>query len=145
MAKHLPLTLLLVLLSCAGAVQARGRGGQERAQLRPQPQPVNVYTSSGVDREPEFPGGDCAMVRYINRERRYPAKAYREGVEGRVLCQFIVMEDGSISHVSVVRGVEQTLDREAVRVISQMPRWDAGQVGGQRVPVMCFLPIAFRR
>lgn len=138
MTKILLLFLTIILLPPAGAA-ARGRGDRGHARE------ISVYDCASVDREPEFPGGDCAMIRFIDHERRYPAKAYRAGVEGRVLCSFVVGEDGAISHVAVVRSVEESLDREAVRVISQMPRWDAGRLGGQRVPVLCLLPIAFRR
>jgi outer membrane biosynthesis protein TonB len=66
-------------------------------------------------------------------------------VQGRVLCGFIVNSDGSISHVSVLRGVEPTLNREAVRLISNMPKWEAGRVNNRAVPVYYILPIAFRR
>jgi len=105
---------------------------------------INVYDFDCVDIQPCFPGGDVAMLRYINRERRYPPRAYHAGIEGRVLCGFIVNEDGSISHVSVIKGVEESLDREAVRIITKMPQWSAGSIGENPVPVYCILPIAFR-
>lgn len=92
-----------------------------------------------------FPGGDGAMYRFINRERRYPSQAYRDGIEGRVLCSFVVNEDGTISHISVIKGVEASLDREAVRILTKMPTWDAGMIDETPVPVYCILPIAFRR
>lgn len=106
---------------------------------------IEVYEYESVDVHPRFPGGDAAMFRFINGERRYPGQAYRDGVEGRVLCSFVVNEDGSISHISVLRGVEESLDREAVRVISRMPAWDAGMIDDSPVPVYCIVPIAFRR
>ena len=84
------------------------------------------------------------MVRFINKERRYPAQAYRDGIEGRVLCSFVVNEDGSLSHISVIRSVEKSLDREAVRIISNMPKWDAGVLADSLVPVYYILPIPFR-
>ena len=105
---------------------------------------VDVYEYDFVDIQPQFPGGDGAMVRFINKERRYPAQAYRDGIEGRVLCSFVVNEDGSLSHISVIRGVEKSLDREAVRIISNMPKWDAGVLADSLVPVYYFLPIPFR-
>lgn len=106
---------------------------------------IEVYEYGSVDVHPCFRGGDAAMVRFINDERRYPREAYRDGVEGRVLCGFVVNVDGSVSHVSVLKGVEESLDREAVRVISRMPAWDAGLVGGSPVAVYCIVPVAFRR
>ncbi len=106
---------------------------------------MNVYEYDFVDRQPCFPGGDNAMISFINNERRYPKEAYHEGIEGRVLCSFIVNEDGSISHISVLRGVEESLNREAVRIISRMPAWEAGTIDDTPVPVYCILPIPFRR
>ena len=103
-----------------------------------------VYEYDCVDRQPEFPGGDCAMVSFINSERRYPVAAYERKIEGRVLCGFVVNPDGSITDVSVMRGVEDSLNREAMRIIQEMPKWTAGEVSGERVPVYCIIPIAFR-
>lgn len=106
---------------------------------------IEVYEYESVDVQPSFPGGDAEMLRYINRERRYPGQAYRRGVEGRVLCSFVVNKDGSISHVSVIKGVEESLNREAVRIVSNMPAWDAGMIDKNPVPVYCILPISFRK
>lgn len=106
---------------------------------------INVYEFDFVDRQPQFPGGDNAMIRFINHERRYPQDAYNEGIEGRVLCSFVVNEDGSLSHISVLKGVEESLNKEAVRIISQMPPWSAGEIDNTPVPVYCILPIPFRR
>lgn len=106
---------------------------------------MNVYEFDFVDRQPRFPGGDNAMISFINNERRYPKEAYNEGIEGRVLCSFVVNEDGTLSHISVLRGVEESLNREAVRIISQMPPWVAGEINDTPVPVYCILPIPFRR
>lgn len=112
----------------------------QRAQVS-----IAVYEYEYVDVQPRFPGGDMAMFHFINDVRRYPSRAYRDGIEGRVLCSFIVNEDGSLSHISVLKGVEESLDREAVRILSKMPAWDVGMVDDVAVPVYCILPIAFRR
>lgn len=103
-----------------------------------------AYVAEYVDVQPEFPGGDNAMVKFINKERRYPREAYNAGIGGRVLCSFIVMPDGSLCDIEVVRGVEKTIDREAVRIINSMPAWNAGRIGNSAVPVYCILPIPFR-
>lgn len=105
---------------------------------------VDVYDYDCVDVQPSFPGGDAEMLRFINRERHYPRQAYDKRIQGRVLCSFVVNEDGTISHVSVLKGVEESLDREAVRIISRMPQWSAGEISKNPVPVYCILPIAFR-
>lgn len=106
---------------------------------------VSVYLSEEVDIHPSFPGGDRELLRFVNSERRYPARAYKEGIEGRVMCSFIVGTDGSISRIEVVRGVEQSLNAEAVRVIQAMPRWQPGSIDGEPVATYCLLPIAFRK
>lgn len=106
---------------------------------------VRAYVPEAVDEQPQFPGGDNALMRYINQERRYPRDAYCAGIEGRVLCSFIVDSDGSVSNVEVLRGVDESLNREAVRIISGMPRWKAGTIDGGNVPVYYVLSIPFRR
>lgn len=103
-----------------------------------------VYEYDYVDVQPQFPGGDCALVNFINKTREYPYEAYQKKIQGRVLCSFIVHADGSVSHISVVRGVDRELNREAVRVINEMPKWQAGKQNGNNVAVRCFLPIPFR-
>lgn len=105
---------------------------------------IDVYEYDYVDEQPQFPGGERALVNFINKTREYPYDAYEAGLEGRVLCSFIVNIDGSVSNIMVVRGNNEQFNREAVRVISEMPKWKAGKMGNKAVPVLCFLPIAFR-
>lgn len=106
---------------------------------------THAYVYDSVDIPPHFPGGDGALVRYINNNRRYPCDAYEAGVEGRVVCGFIVGSNGSISNVEVVRSVDPSLDSEAKRVIRSMPAWEAGRIADTTVPVYCILAIPFRR
>lgn len=106
---------------------------------------VKVYDCENVEDQPSFPGGQCELIRYINRMRRYPAAAYSEGVQGRVLVSFVVNTDGSISHLRVVRGVEESLNQEALRIVSEMPAWEPGRIDSRPVPTHCLLPIPFRR
>lgn len=106
---------------------------------------TSAYLYEEVDVHPTFPGGDRKMYSFINSERRYPSEAYEAGIEGRVLCSCIVEDDGTLSHVEVVKGVEQSLDREAVRVIEAMPRWEPGQIDGEPVDTYCLIPVSFRR
>ncbi len=84
------------------------------------------------------------MYSFINSERRYPAKAYDAGIEGRVLISCIVEANGDISHIEVVKGVEDSLDREAVRIIESMPRWEPGVIGDEPVDTYCLIPVPFR-
>lgn len=104
-----------------------------------------VYEFDYVDVKPQFPGGGSALLSYINEHRRYPAEAYANGVEGRVTCAFVVNTDGKISDVSVLRGVEKTLNREAIRILSKMPDWKPGKIEGQSVPVRVICAVPFRK
>lgn len=97
-----------------------------------------------VERMPEFPGGEAAMSQFINRTIRYPVIAQENGIQGRVVVQFVVNTDGKIVDVEVVRGVEESLDKEAIRVVKAMPPWNPGRQGGKNVRVKYTLPIRFR-
>ncbi|MCM1292687.1 MAG: energy transducer TonB [Bacteroides sp.] len=103
-----------------------------------------AYMPDFVDVSPQFPGGEAAMIRFINSERHYPRDAYESGRQGRVVCSFIVDSDGSILNIRVQRGPCPSMMNEAVRIISNMPRWNAGLLDGRKVPVVCFLTIPFR-
>ena len=106
---------------------------------------VEVYEFDFVDIQPQFPGGERGLTNFINKTREYPYNAYKNKVQGRVLCSFIIGTDGKVSNIRVIRGTrDESLNREAMRVISEMPRWKAGRVGNNNVPVRCVLPIAFR-
>ncbi len=84
------------------------------------------------------------MYSFINEHRRYPAKAYEAGIEGRVLCSCVVGSNGDISNIEVVKGVEESLDREAVRIISLMPKWNPGKVDDEPVDTYCLIAVPFR-
>lgn len=106
---------------------------------------TEVFEYDYVDEKPEFPGGGNSMISFINSQRHYPENAYEMGIEGRVTCAFIVNEDGKISHIKVLRGVESSLNREAVRIISEMPDWSPGKINEQTVPVRVVCCIPFRK
>ncbi|MDR0332734.1 MAG: TonB family protein [Dysgonamonadaceae bacterium] len=97
-----------------------------------------------VEVQPEFPGGNAAMMSWLSSNMRYPVIAQENGIQGRVITNFVVERDGSITDVQVVRGVDPSLDREAIRVVSAMPRWTPGQQRGQAVRVRFTLPVVFR-
>lgn len=105
---------------------------------------VDVYDYDFVDEQPQFPGGERGLVNFINKTREYPYKAYEAGIEGRVLCGFIINIDGSVSNIMVLKGCSPELNREAVRVISEMPKWTAGKMDNKHVPVLYVLPVVFR-
>ena len=97
-----------------------------------------------VEKMPEFPGGQDALNRFLVRNIKYPLLAQENGIQGRVVCQFVVNSDGSIVDIAVVRGVEESLDKEAIRVIKSMPKWTPGRQGGKSVRVKYTLPIRFK-
>ena len=97
-----------------------------------------------VEQMPEFPGGTPELMKYISTNVKYPAEATKNGAQGRVLVQFIVEKDGSISEVEVIKKVNEHLDAEAVRVVNAMPKWKPGKQNGETVRVKYTLPISFR-
>ena len=106
---------------------------------------MEVYEFDYVDIQPQFPGGERGLINFINKHREYPYEAYKKRIQGRVLCSFIVGTDGRVSDVRVIRGAgDESLNREAIRVIGAMPKWSVGKVGKHAVPVRVVLPINFR-
>ena len=97
-----------------------------------------------VEKMPEFPGGMNALMSYLRENIRYPEDAKAAGIKGRVTVQFVVNEDGSISNIFKLRGVEPSLDAEALRLIASMPTWKPGMHDGQPVAVRYTVPITFR-
>ena len=97
-----------------------------------------------VEQMPQFPGGLQEMMKFIQKNLHYPTIAQETGTEGRVTCQFVVGPDGSIRNVTVLRGVDPYLDKEAVRVIQSMPKWIPGKQNGQAVSVKYTVPIMFK-
>lgn len=102
---------------------------------------LSVFASN--DAPPQFPGGNDAMIQYLNKELKYPADAQKEGVEGKVTVQFYIAVDGSVEDVKVIRSVHPSLDTEAVRVVSAMPKWSPGIKEGKPVRVRYLIPLSF--
>ncbi|MBR4563879.1 MAG: energy transducer TonB [Paludibacteraceae bacterium] len=96
-----------------------------------------------VDQKPEFPGGQTALARYLKNNIRRPTTMHENNIHGRVVCQFVVNKDGSLSDIEVVRSNYPTFNAEALRVIENMPRWEPGQLNGHPVRVRYTLPINF--
>lgn len=124
-----------------------GQNAPEPVRSKPLniPQPVNrnsVYDV--VEQMPSFPGGISGLRTYLNQNIRYPAEAQENCVQGRVVVSFVVEKDGHISDVTVLRSVDPSLDKEAVRVVRNMPRWSPGKQGGEPVRVRYNVPVSFR-
>lgn len=97
-----------------------------------------------VEQMPSFPGGDAALMRYLSKNIKYPPLAEENGIQGRVICSFVVERDGSVSDIRIKRSVDPSLDKEAMRVVSAMPKWIPGRQNGQMVRVKYTLPVTFR-
>jgi len=97
-----------------------------------------------VEQMPSFPGGMAALMAYLQKSIKYPPVAEENGIQGRVICTFVVERDGSVTDVRVAKSVDPSLDKEAVRVVSAMPKWIPGKQNGQSVRVKYTLPVTFR-
>ena len=104
-----------------------------------------VFEYDFVDVKPQFPGGNEALLSFINKTRQYPADAYEKGIEGRVTCSFVVNPDGNISHLKVIKGSHKSLNIEAMRILAEMPNWIPGRHGEKCVPVRVIHSIPFRK
>ena len=97
-----------------------------------------------VEEQPEYPGGMQELMKYLQKEIRYPKEAQALGIQGRVIVQFVVNKDGSICDAKVVKPVDPQLEAEAVRVVRSMPNWIPGKQRGEPVRVRFTLPVMFR-
>lgn len=97
-----------------------------------------------VEKMAEFPGGMEELMKWLTNNIRYPEEAMKNDTQGRVIVKFIIEEDGKISNPTIVRGVSPELDKEALRVVSEMPTWTPGEVNGKPVASYFNLPIAFK-
>ena len=97
-----------------------------------------------VEEMPSFPGGPGALMSFLSGNIKYPVVAEENGIQGRVIVAFVVERDGSITDVRVVKSVDQSLDKEAVRVVKSMPNWIPGKQNGSAVRVKFTLPVTFR-
>jgi protein TonB len=97
-----------------------------------------------VEQMPSFPGGMAALMAYLQKNIKYPPVAEENGIQGRVVCSFVVERDGSVTDIKVAKSVDPSLDKEAVRVVGAMPRWIPGKQNGQSVRVKYTLPVTFR-
>ncbi len=97
-----------------------------------------------VEQMPSYPGGNGALMQYLSSHIKYPVIAEENGIQGRVICTFVVERDGSITDVRIAKSVDPSLDKEAMRVVSSMPKWIPGKQNGSAVRVKYTLPVTFR-
>ena len=128
-------------------------GNDETAEVKhveekiAEPEPVKEEETKVfdvVEQMPSFPGGQSALLQYLSSNIKYPVVAEENGVQGRVVCTFVVEKDGSITDVRVVKSVDPSLDKEAVRVVKSMPKWIPGKQNGSAVRVKYTVPVTFR-
>ncbi len=151
MLKGSAIWLGLVLLSSGMAFSQSGvkalGGASDAAQRvfdnRVQQPRDSAMDAGTVEQPPEFPGGHAAMIRYLQKNMRYPEKAVLADVHGRVFVGFVVRKDGWVDEVKVLRGAAPALDAEALRVVRAMPAWTPGRSNGAPVAVRYTLPIIF--
>ena len=111
-------------------------------EVEPEPEEEEIFMV--VEDQPEFPGGTAALLEYLRKNIKYPAICRENNIQGRVLVTFIVNKDGAIVEPEVVKSVNPSLDKEALRVISQMPNWKPGSQRGKPVRVKYTVPVNFR-
>ena len=97
-----------------------------------------------VEQQAEFPGGQAALMKWLSNNIRYPEAAQQNDIQGRVVVKFVVEKDGSIGQATIVKGVDKDLDREALRVVKKMPKWQPGKNNGVAVRSYFNLPVTFK-
>ncbi|HYG15811.1 MAG TPA: energy transducer TonB [Bacteroidia bacterium] len=93
---------------------------------------------------PEYPGGQEAMAKFISKKLKYPKKARKDGIEGKVIVQFVIERDGTTSNHTIVRDIGYGCGEEVVRIIKKMPKWKPGMQKGEAVRVKMVLPVNFK-
>jgi periplasmic protein TonB len=93
---------------------------------------------------PVFPGGETGLMNYISKKTVYPSAARDQGIEGKVYVRFCVTKYGTVDRVSIARSADPLLDKEALRVVKLLPKWQPGENGGRKVSVWYFVPINFK-
>ena len=94
--------------------------------------------------QPEFPGGQEALMEWIEQNKVYPQEAIDKGIEGRVIVKFTVEEDGTVTNGKIVRGVDPLLDKEALRLVSIMPKWKPARLDDKDIRAIYNLPLSFK-
>lgn len=100
-----------------------------------------IYQSVGV--MPQFPGGDAALLKWMRETTKYPISAWENGIQGTVIVGFVVMKDGTLSQIKIIKSVHPSLDNEALRMMSLSPKWRPGSLDGKFVNVKYQIPIRF--
>jgi protein TonB len=118
------------------------KANEQAIDEKPKEEETKVFEV--VEQMPEFPGGAAALMKWLSDNIKYPAIAEENGIQGRVICTFVVERDGSVSDVQVARSIDPSLDKEAMRVLKKMPKWIPGRQNGAAVRVKYTVPVTFK-
>ena len=135
--KYLLIGALMIVFS--NATMAQTNSGDSANKI--EGDSVRIYDV--VEQMPSFPGGTQALVEYLSKHIKYPVVAEEKRIQGRVIVTFVVERDGSVTDVRVAKSVHAFLDKEAVRVVSGMPRWIPGKQNGKAIRVRYTVPVTF--
>jgi TonB family protein len=97
-----------------------------------------------VEKMPEYPGGDQALMEFISKHIKYPTAAQKSRIQGKVILGFVVSKRGKVEDVQILRSLDPNLDKEALRVVKLLGYWKPGELGGEKVSVRYTLPVVFR-
>jgi len=97
-----------------------------------------------VDVMPQFPGGESQLLKYVADHIKYPRKARRKNIRGRVIANFFIDQSGNVRNIKIIKGIGEGCDEEVIRVLSKMPRWTPGKQDGALVNVYYNLPVNFQ-
>ncbi len=122
------------------AVQEQVVVKEPEPEVKPKEEEIFV----AVEQMAEFPGGQAALMKWLSQNIRYPEAAQQNDIQGRVTVKFVVEKDGSIGQVTIAKGVDKDLDREALRVVKKMPKWQPGKNNGVAVRSYFNLPVTFK-
>ena len=142
-------SLVRVKLSGVADVARYGASWPDRIRHEAARRKVEIIYSNNsnnngyLDYKPTFPGGEAALMKYINAHIQYPAEALKNRIKGHVVVQFVVDKKGKIGEVKVLRSVDKDLDKEAVRVVKSLPKFTPGRQNGKAVSVWYTLPVTF--
>ena len=114
----------------------------EKKEEKPKEVKEEIFRS--VEQMPQFPGGDAALMKFLQSHINYPPMAAENNVQGKVILQFVVEKDGRVGEVKVARSVDKDLDKEAIRVVKSLPKFTPGRQNGQPVRVWYTLPVTFK-
>lgn len=142
----LPVAALLLMVGCKPATTENVDAEEQVAVTEATVEPVLFDMDNAPEgfQPPEYPDGMEAFYKYLAENIQYPEQAKADGIQGRVLVRFVVMNDGSIVNVEVERGIGNGCDEEAVRVVKSMPKWKPAISDGKAVNVQYALPITFK-